>query len=66
MNRAWHEQHRMPKSATLDERISWHRMHQEHCACRPVPEKAARLMTTRAGLENARRRRRTSQSRVDR
>lgn len=25
MNRAWHEQHRMPKSATLDERISWHR-----------------------------------------
>lgn len=21
MNRAWHEQHRMPKNATLDERI---------------------------------------------
>jgi len=37
MNRAWHERHVLPRTATLDERIRWHRAHQEACGCRPIP-----------------------------
>jgi hypothetical protein len=38
LNRAWHDAHRMPKRATLEQRLAWHREHQAACACRPVPE----------------------------
>jgi len=37
MNAEWHQGHVMPKNATLEERIVWHREHQKHCACRPIP-----------------------------
>jgi hypothetical protein len=37
MNRTWHEKHKMPSPATLQQRIAWHRAHQRHCACRGVP-----------------------------
>ena len=36
-NAAWHRRHPMPKRPTVAQRIAWHRDHQEHCACRPVP-----------------------------
>jgi hypothetical protein len=39
INATWHKANRMPKNATLDQRIVWHREHAKHCACRPVPEK---------------------------
>jgi hypothetical protein len=39
MNAEWHKSHRMPKNATVDQRIQWHLEHQKHCSCRPVPEK---------------------------
>jgi hypothetical protein len=29
----------MPKNATAQQRIAWHRAHQEHCGCRPIPSK---------------------------
>jgi len=38
LNRAWHEQNRMPPKATLEQRIAWHAEHQKHCACRETPE----------------------------
>jgi hypothetical protein len=44
MNKEWHERHVMPKNATLDERIAWHREHQKHCACRPIPPKLREQM----------------------
>jgi hypothetical protein len=28
----------MPAKATLEQRIQWHKEHQEHCACREVPK----------------------------
>lgn len=31
----------MPKNATLAQRVRWHRAHQQHCACRPVPRTIA-------------------------
>jgi hypothetical protein len=34
----------MPKHATFDQRVDWHREHLRHCACRqPPPDIAARL-----------------------
>src|SRR5688500_10374037 len=44
MNKEWHQRHVMPKNATLDERIAWHREHQKRCACRPIPPKLREQM----------------------
>lgn len=35
--RAWHKQNKMPKNASLEERIAWHREHAKYCGCREVP-----------------------------
>jgi hypothetical protein len=37
MNAEWHGHNVLPKNATLDQRIAWHREHQKRCACRPIP-----------------------------
>jgi hypothetical protein len=37
LNAAWHRAHRMPKHATLDQRVRWHVAHARHCACREMP-----------------------------
>ena len=34
INAIWHKAHRMPKNATLDEKIKWHTGHAKHCKCR--------------------------------
>jgi hypothetical protein len=39
INKEWHQNNRMPKNPSMDERIRWHREHADHCKCRPVPEK---------------------------
>lgn len=44
INAAWHKRHVMPRNATVEQRIVWHRAHQEHCACRPIPSKLVALM----------------------
>lgn len=33
-NKSWHEQNRMPKNATLQQRIAWHVAHAKACRCR--------------------------------
>jgi hypothetical protein len=38
-NAAWHDAHRLPRNAKLDERIAWHREHARECGCRPIPAK---------------------------
>jgi hypothetical protein len=38
MNKTWHEHNKMPKNATLEERLAWHQEHQKHCHCRPIPK----------------------------
>lgn len=38
MNRSWHEQHKLDRRATLDERVLWHLEHAEECGCRAIPE----------------------------
>jgi uncharacterized protein YdhG (YjbR/CyaY superfamily) len=36
-NAAWHSSHRLPRGASLDERVRWHVAHARACACRPMP-----------------------------
>jgi len=50
LNKAWHEQHRMPAGATLEQRIRWHLQHRRHCCCRPIPPKLAAAMEARGLL----------------
>ncbi|WP_276481775.1 hypothetical protein [Paraflavitalea pollutisoli] len=44
INKAWHEQHRMPKNPSFEQRVKWHLGHQQHCSCRPIPAKLAEEM----------------------
>lgn len=37
MNKLWHSQHVLPRSASLQERLVWHQEHQQVCGCRPIP-----------------------------
>ena len=39
INADWHREHRMPKNATIDQRVYWHVAHAKHCACRPLEGK---------------------------
>jgi len=39
INKAWHEKNKMPKNPTFEQRVKWHLAHQQHCQCRPMPEK---------------------------
>jgi len=41
MNKEWHAKNEMPRKATLEQRIRWHKEHQKHCACRNVPKSLA-------------------------
>ncbi len=36
-NKAWHERHRMPKNAALEQRLDWHLQHAANCGCRDMP-----------------------------
>jgi uncharacterized protein YdhG (YjbR/CyaY superfamily) len=44
MNSEWHQEHVLPRGASLEERIAWHREHQKRCACRPIPPKLKQQM----------------------
>jgi hypothetical protein len=41
LNREWHLSNRMPRNASLDERIAWHVEHAQNCTCREMPPKIA-------------------------
>ncbi len=44
LNREWHLKNRMPKNATLDQRVAWHREHSKVCGCREMPESIKQLL----------------------
>jgi len=46
LNAEWHKANRMPKNPTVQQRIRWHKAHEKHCACRPIPEKLLALIQT--------------------
>jgi hypothetical protein len=47
LNRRWHQEHRMPKNATAEQRIAWHVQHAQVCGCRPIPKGVLELMRTK-------------------
>jgi hypothetical protein len=44
MNAKWHDANPMPGKPTVQQRVRWHRAHQKHCGCRPVPPSLLPLM----------------------
>lgn len=34
INADWHKKNQMPKNATFEQRVKWHKQHLKHCACR--------------------------------
>lgn len=45
INKEWHLANRMPKNASIDQRIAWHTEHAKNCSCRPgFPEKLREQM----------------------
>jgi hypothetical protein len=48
INITWHEKNKMPKNASFEQRLKWHREHQEHCSCHPgLPKKLMEEMKQR-------------------
>jgi hypothetical protein len=39
INKDWHLKNKMPKNATIEQRIGWHLAHKAHCSCRDIPNK---------------------------
>lgn len=39
VNKKWHETHKMPKNASIEERVKWHVGHAKNCSCRGIPKK---------------------------
>jgi hypothetical protein len=44
INAEWHKKNRMPKNASFEQRVKWHKEHAKNCACRPIPEKLLKEM----------------------
>jgi len=42
--RLWHEQNRMPKNPTPQQRVEWHIEHARNCQCRPIPDGVIALL----------------------
>jgi uncharacterized protein YdhG (YjbR/CyaY superfamily) len=51
MNSKWHKQHVLPKGASLEDRIGWHREHQKRCGCRPIPSRLRAQMKRDAAID---------------
>lgn len=40
INKEWHLKNKMPKNATFEQKVNWHREHNKNCTCHPgFPEK---------------------------
>ena len=46
LNKEWHLTNRMPRNATIEERIAWHLEHSKNCGCRPIPDKLKAAIKT--------------------
>jgi uncharacterized protein YdhG (YjbR/CyaY superfamily) len=47
VNAAWHEKNRMPRNASLEQRVQWHLQHADACACRMFPGSVVRELEAR-------------------
>ncbi len=48
INSEWHKNNRMPKNATIDQRVKWHVAHIKACGCRDdIPQSVIRELKAR-------------------
>jgi len=47
LNKRWHLKNKMPKDASVEQRIHWHVTHQKMCTCRGIPDKLKAEMKKR-------------------
>jgi hypothetical protein len=47
INREWHQSHKLPRNATLEQRLEWHLSHAVNCGCRDMPESIKRELENR-------------------
>ena len=48
INKDWHMRNKMPKNATFEEKVKWHKEHNENCSCHPgFPKKLKEEMKKR-------------------
>jgi hypothetical protein len=45
INKAWHLKNKMPKNATLEQKIKWHECHAKNCTCRDSAAHLKKLKT---------------------
>jgi hypothetical protein len=50
INVTWHESHKMPPKATLDQRVDWHLEHLQECRCRTDLPASIELELERRGI----------------
>jgi hypothetical protein len=43
INRDWHLKNKMPKNATLEQKIKWHEGHAKNCNCRDSKQHLIKL-----------------------
>jgi hypothetical protein len=47
INKEWHLANKMPKKASFEQRVEWHRAHLKHCSCRSdLPPDIAKAIET--------------------
>ena len=51
MNAEWHRRHPIPRGASSEQRLAWHRAHQKACACRPIPPKLLDLVSREPAID---------------
>ena len=51
INQEWHLAHKMPRNATLEQRLEWHVMHSANCGCRDMPDTIRRELEARGLIE---------------
>ncbi len=47
INTAWHEENKIQRNTSIDDRIKWHVEHQIYCKCRPIPQRIKEIIKIR-------------------
>lgn len=50
INSTWHLTHKLPRTAKLEERLTWHVQHAAECGCRDMPPTIRRELEHRGIL----------------
>ena len=51
INKDWHDAHKLPRTANLEQRLTWHLKHAAACGCREMPPTIRRELESRGLLE---------------